>query len=190
MKGENTKSLYRIYPGKLKYDTKHIESCSEIELFIFINYYMNKTERINFLDYCDYMISYYIRFYNAERIEHFKSIKQNGITKELVKDPSFLYNLEDYAYSLDNCLLQSIRFGTNIEYNPNGRINQTKEFKEWFNNWKSYISEISNEASNQEEYCYENKILDNFKLTKNLIEKEIEKTYTYTKKENIKQSYA
>lgn len=192
------KSLYGIYPGKLKYDTKYIESCSEMELFIQVNDFMIKTQNLKFLNYCDENIKLYQQSNDEERVEHFKSIKQNCIKKELSKNSLFLDNLEEYVYSLDYCILQTARFGTNVEYNPTGRVIKTKEFNEWYNNWRLFISSMDDASfSIYRKYRYEGKSLECFKLNKKLTQEEInnledndEKIYVYTKKENIKHSYA
>lgn len=155
-------SLYGKYPGVLKNDTKYIENCSEMELFIMINKYY---EVLRLKNYYEQIIEFYRKTEDQRMISYFE--KKLEILME--KNYLFTSNPQEYSYTLDYCLLQTARYNTNITYNPCGRILITNEFKKWYEKWFLYVSTLDNDSfSLYARYRYEGKNLDCFNIQKPL----------------------
>ena len=76
-------SIYGKYPGKLKYDVKYIENCSEIELFIQVNKYYGLLQTI---EYYYKMKHFYQAICNAKNIYEDVKIKEIERFKVEFKD--------------------------------------------------------------------------------------------------------
>jgi len=175
-------SLYGKYAGILENNKEYLQNCSEIELFIQVNAYyepINSYNTIsNNIDYLIKMIHFYKTTEEKELEEYF--IKELVFLKKKLaycKNPEESY---EFAYPMDYCILQTKRFGTKVKYNKDGRVILTDEFKEWYNNWQTYMTYMDNETLQAYRTCrYEGKGLEYFQLNKYL-EKEsiIEKIET------------
>lgn len=193
-------SMYGINPGKLKYDSEYIKNCSELELFIQVNSFY---EPIKLYNEMDKILTHYKQletFYkNTEELELADDFS-NKIKVLLERIEYIKIKAEDIEniYAMDFCILQSARFGTNVVYNPNGRVNITDDFKNWYDNWKLYISSLDDNTLNFYRKCrYEGKHLDKFNLSQNIINTNvieeidtIKPYFTKSKEKSIKQNYA
>jgi len=171
-------NLYGKYAGKLEKEKDYLKTCSEIELFIQINTlyepinsYNNITTTISFLEK---QKRFFTKSNELELLEYVSN-KQ----KDLIKKLEYLRNIvekindPEWAYSIDYCILQTARFGTNVSYNPNGRIIITEEFKSWYNNWQAYITYMDEETLLHYRKCrYEGKGLDKFNINFSVAKKQ------------------
>lgn len=182
-------SLYGKYPGALKYDSKYVEDCSEMELFVVVSKYY---EVVRMRNYCNKMINFAERNNDQEMKKHFEEMLVN----EKKKNPLVTDNPQEYSYTLDYCLLQTARFNTNISYNPNGRVVVTDEFKDWYEKWQLYIATLDKNCySLYARYRYECKSLSHFSEESNLIMnngdleqfENIDTEKNYTLQKNIRQ---
>lgn len=188
------KSLYGIYPGKLKYDSKYIKECSEMELFIQVNNYLEKEEILKYYDYCNKMKDFYIKCEDYSMVNHFeKQLNQYESIRNYI-----IENKDETEYALDFCILQTARYNTNVKYNPNGRIIRTEEFNEWYEKFKLYSLTLNKETMEFYKKCrYESKGLQYFnpgKTVNNEISEEniiqINTVKPYKKEKSIKHNFA
>lgn len=191
-------SLYGKYPGKLKYDANYLKNCSEMELFIQVNAFYEPVKFYNekniILKYFNKMKKFY-KLTCQEELENYFDKKIQELENRSTRTMEELES-DEWTYSMDFCILQTARFGTKVTYNPNGRIILTDEFKDWYNNWQSYITNMDSETLSIYRTCrYEGKYLDRFNLDKPSISEDIiedidvAKPYTYKlTQKSIKQS--
>ena len=125
-------SLYGKNPGKLRYDTKYIQNCSEIELFQQVSIYYSCVKRI---EYATKLKEFYQCLEDEKMVDYFDQM----IEKEKEKNIVLKTDYQEFLYTLDYCILQTARFGTKVVYNPKGRVQITEEFKTWYQNWQNYI---------------------------------------------------
>lgn len=180
-------NLYGKYAGKLEREKNYLQNCSEMELFIQvntlyepINSYNNITNMISFLEK---QKRFFTRTNELELVEYISN-KEKTLTKELEYLSTIVekINDEEWAYSMDYCILQTARFGTNVSYNPNGRIIITEEFKNWYNNWQAFITYANDETLSYYRTCrYEGKGLDKFNFEHSITKKQIIKELDSTK---------
>ena len=139
-------SLYGKTPGELKEYIDYIDSCSEMELFILVR-----------------------KYYEVIRTS------ENILKEKSKKITLYNTNYQEFLYSLDYSLLATNRFGTNIQYNPNGRIKLTNEFKKWYDSWQSYENNLD-DNTRELYYTYRRqcKSLELFSLDKQLTSKDID----------------
>lgn len=162
-------SLYGKEPGELREYTDYINSCSEMELFIIVR-----------------------KYYEVIRTS------ENILREKSKKITSYNTNYQEFLYSLDYSLIATNRFGTKIEYNPNGRIKLTTEFKKWYDSWQNYEANLDNETRKlYYTYRRQGKSLELFSLDKQLTSKDIdiieetrETTYYQSMIKSIKQATA
>lgn len=185
-------SLYGKNPGKLKYDKDYIKNCSELELFIQVNKFYAPIKMYNQyqneVSYLNKMINFY-RFTEEKELEDYFISKTKYLNERLSYIEEHI-NDQEWLYAMDFTILQSSRFGTNIKYNPEGRIILTEEFNNWYDNWHLYIANMDKATLNFYRTCrYENKHLDKFNLENPIINEnnietiDITKPYTYKLKE-------
>lgn len=96
--------------------------------------------------------------------------------------------LDECLYALDYCVLETSRFNTNTEYNPEGRVIITEEFNIWYNNWKNYVENMDDETLMALRRCQKQALpLNIFYFDKPVNEAEIEQfeinPKVYTKKQ-------
>lgn len=180
------KSLYGKFPGLLKYDTKYIENCSEIELFIQVSKYY---EVIKMKNYYEKMIHFYQTTADQDMILYFKK----RLAEELEKNPLLSNDPQTYFYTMDYCLLQTARFNTGIIYNPDGRIKITDDFKKWYNDWQNYILTMDQDLfSAYMKWRYEGKNLAHFNIddtstsSDTIIKRMEQDNFTLVKQKNIR----
>lgn len=190
------KNLYGIYPGKLKYDATYIKNCSEMELFIQVDNYLKKEQLLKYLEYCNQMKEFYERCEDYNTANYFKELlKQYSSLKNYI-----IENLDEINYALDFCILQTNRFNTKVEYNPNGRVIRTKEFNDWYKNFNLYISTLNKDSveiyrkcryeSKGLQYFSPDKILNKETVENNVIEINTTQPYAYKKEKSIRQIFA
>jgi hypothetical protein len=112
---------------------------------------------------CDYDEDYKNGTYNGFKIEGIATFSEYFDT-----------NYQEFLYSLDYAILSTNRFGTKIEYNQNGRIKLTDEFKEWYDSWQNYETNLD-DATRKLYYTYrrQGKSLELFSLDKQLTSNDI-----------------
>ena len=114
-------SLYGKYPGALKYDSKYVENCSEMELFVVVSKYY---EVVRMRNYCNKMINFAERSNDQEMKKHFEEMLAN----EKKKNPLVNDNPQEYSYTLDYCLfykyLNKHMKNTYNDYNPSSFVNE------------------------------------------------------------------
>lgn len=195
-------SLYGKYAGMLKYDTEYIENCSEMELFIQVSAYYEPVRRynelLNLATYYEKMKRFYKANDDESSVKYFENLK-NNLTKELTNSSMILERKDkEWEYAMDFCILQTAKFGTNVSYNPSGRVILTEEFNTWYQNWQFYVNNMDETVLNvYRKYRYEGKSLNNFQ---NIVEQRIKNGYEESidiigyippqKKKNIKQMSA
>lgn len=151
------KSLFGIYPGKLKDDVDYIKKCSEMELFLQVNCYY---EPIRMLTYYSKMKKFYQKLEDTKATTYFQNKIEELLNIKNIKTES---DFNEYKYTADFCILQTSRFGTNVVYNVKGNIVLTEEFKNWYNKWQAYISTMDDDTLSFYRRCrYEGKHLDLF----------------------------
>lgn len=185
-------SLYGKYAGRLKYSTDYLNKCSELELF---NQVSSLYYPISMVEHYEKMINSYKntgdeinKKYYEDEITYLNTILKTNNAKEY----------DEIIYALDYCILQTARFGTNVTYNPNGRIILTEEFKNWYDNWSLYIASMDDVTlAIYRTCCYEGKGFDKFKLDKSIKKQCITNEFNNAKpiqykltKKNIKQKLA
>lgn len=180
--------------GKLKCNSRYIENCSEIELFIQINSYYTFLEQLKLVDYYHKMSKLYQMQDDIKLAKYFSGLEKNMLER-MPNDKE----LEEYENALDYCILQTARFNTGVFDNHNGRIQVTPAFEEWYYSWCNYIDNMDEDTYMVFRRCrYEGKGLENFKLNKpisiinveDLLNQKVKK-YDYVEvKENIRQKFA
>lgn len=192
-------SLYGKYAGILKYDAEYIKNCSEMELFIQVNAYYEPVHRYNELlalvpNYIK-MKEFYEKHDDNKAAEYFEDLKTklaNKINKAVELTSK---RTDEVEYAMDFCILQTAKFGTNVSYNPNGRVILTEEFKAWYENWKLYVESMDNNVLEAyRRYRYQGKSLENFKTFAEQITSTgasiDEDNYKMQKQKSIKQEIA
>ena len=174
-------SLYGKYAGILKYDAEYVKNCSEMELFIQVNAYYEPVHRYNELLA---LVPNYIKM--KEFYEKHDDNKAAELTSK---------RTDEVEYAMDFCILQTAKFGTNVSYNPNGRVILTEEFKAWYENWKLYVESMDNNVLEAyRRYRYQGKSLENFKTFAEQITSTgasiDEDNYKMQKQKSIKQEIA
>ena len=187
-------SLYGKYAGKLEREKNYIMNCSEMELFIQVNAFYELFNSYNsilpIISYLEKMKEFYrktgeeeLEKYFSKKLEDYNKRKDNLIKIIETRNDS---DDNEWNYAMDFCILQTAKFGTNVSYNPNGRVIITDQFAEWYNNWQSYVTYMDEDSLQLYRRCrYEGKGLDNFcidiPLAKNKVIHEIDniKPYTY-----------
>lgn len=172
-------SLYGKYAGKLKSDASYVENCSEMELFIQVSAYYepirNHKELLSRLAYYEKMKLFYLMNEDESALSYFEDLIKDT-TKLLSFSTILLENRnEEHEYAMDFCILQTKKFGTQVSYNPAGRVTLTEEFNEWYKNWQLYVNNMDKTTLDiYRTYRYEGKSLDNFR---NVALQQVENTY-------------
>lgn len=148
--------------GKFEFDSSYIENCSEIELFIQINGYYQFLEQLKLIKYYHKMNHLYEMQGDLNLANYFKSLESSLLDRIPTEE-----ELKELENTLDFCILQTARFNTGVRDNPNGRIQITANFQNWYYSWVNYMKKMDEESYMLYRKCrYEGKGLENFQLNR------------------------